>query len=358
MKHVLYTTILIGMLLSSMVKAEVQMVEKSNKQTIWKIAEKELPLPSCASKEIQKVLSSIPQPNLEARRQFKPKSKVEWKEWIAYAKEIGTEGVKESAKKYHVDIKEGRVDNVKVYYLRSENLPSQKKKQIFIYLHGGAYLFGGGMSALNEAILIAHRVQIPVIAIDYRMPPDSPYPAALNDVVNVYQSLLKSYESKSIVMGGSSSGGGLTLAVVQKLKEQNMTLPAALFVGTPWADLTKNGDSLYVNEGIDRKIVTYDGFLSEAVKLYANGHDPKESGLSPVYGDFRHFPPTMLVTGTRDLFLSLTVRVHRKMRAAGVIADLNVYEGLSHVEYFIVPNAPESLEVYRELKQFLKQHLQ
>jgi acetyl esterase/lipase len=122
--------------------------------------------------------------------------------------------------------------------------------------------------------------------------------------------------------------------------------------------LTKNGDSLYVNEGIDRKIVTYDGFITAAAKLYANGTDLKNPGLSPVYGDFSGFPPTMLVTGTRDLFLSLTVRVHRKMKAAGVVADLNVYEGLSHVEYFVVPDAPESIEVYSELKKFLKQYLQ
>ncbi len=122
--------------------------------------------------------------------------------------------------------------------------------------------------------------------------------------------------------------------------------------------MSKTGDSLYVNEGIDRKIVTYDGFLPAAVNLYANGQDIKDPGLSPVYGDFSGFPPTMLVTGTRDLFLSLTVRVHRKMKAAGVVADLNVYEGLSHVEYFVVPDAPESIEAYSELGKFLKQYLQ
>ena len=158
-------------------------------------------------------------------------------------------------------------------------------------------------------------------------------------------------------MGGSSSGGGLALAIVHKLKSLNLALPGALFIGTPWSDLTKTGDSLYVNEGIDRKIATYDGFLPAAAKLYANGHDLKDPGLSPVYGDFSGFPPTMLVSGTRDLFLSMTVRVHRKMKAAGVLADLNVYEGLSHVEYFVVPDAPESIEVYGQLGKFLKQHL-
>ncbi len=357
MKHFLEKIVASVGLCLVILQAEVPSSVIADEHITWTIPAKKLPLPSCASKEIQKNLANLRQPNVEARRKFKSKSKEEWKEWIDYAKEAGTEGVKISAKKYHVDIKEGHIEGVGVYYLTSRHALPKKNQQVFVYLHGGAYLFGGGMSALNEAILIADRVQIPVIAIDYRMPPDAPYPAALDDVVSVYQSLLKSYESTSIVMGGSSSGGGLTLAVVQKLKSLHITLPSALFVGTPWSDLTKNGDSLYVNEGVDRKIVTYDGFLPEAVKLYANGHNLKESGLSPVYGDFSHFPPTMLVTGTRDLFLSMTVRVHRKLKEAGVVADLNVYEGLSHVEYFVVPDAPESREVYKELKQFLKQYL-
>jgi acetyl esterase/lipase len=264
---------------------------------------------------------------------------------------------KKWAEKYKVTIKKDMIDGINVYYLTPLSLLPKKSKHLFVYLHGGAYIFGGGMSGLLEGILIASRTQIPVIAIDYRMPPDYPFPTAIEDTVKVYRTLLKSYDAKSLAMGGSSSGGGLALATVHKLKSLNLALPGALFIGTPWSDLTKSGDSLYVNEGIDRKIVTYDGFITAAAKLYANGANLKEPGLSPVYGDFSDFPPTMLVTGTRDLFLSLTVRVHRKMKAAGVTADLNVYEGLSHVEYFVVPEAPESIEVYSELKKFLGQHL-
>ncbi len=339
--------------------AEAKMVPtvEANDTTIWTISEKKLPLPSCASEEIQKTLAGLNQPNVESRRKFASKTKEEWKEWVEYIRVSGEYGVKKRAEKYSVTIKKEMIDGVNVYYITPLSLANKNTKQLFVYLHGGAYIFGGGMSALNEAMLIASRAQIPVIAVDYRMPPDHPFPAAEEDVVRVYKSLLKSHSAKSIAMGGSSSGGGLVLATVHKLKSLRLALPGVLFVGTPWSDLTKNGDSLYVNEGIDRKITTYDGFLPAAAKLYANGHDLKEPALSPVYGDFSGFPPTMLVTGTRDLFLSLTVRVHREMKAAGVVADLNVYEGLSHVEYFIVPDAPESIEVYRELEKFLKLHL-
>jgi len=358
MKHFLEKTIVSMGIFFVIMQAEVPSTIIADNNIIWTIPEKKLPLPSCASKEMQETLAGLRPPNVEASRKFTPKSKEEWNDWIEYSREPGEEGAKKWAKKYNVSIKKEMIDGVSVYYLTPLSLLTKKNKHLFVYLHGGAYIFGGGMSGLSEAILIASRAQIPVLAVDYRMPPDHPYPVAVEDVVRVYKSLIKSYPAGSIAMGGSSSGGGLALAAVHKLKSLNAALPAALFVGTPWSDLTKNGDSLYVNEGIDRKIVSYDGFVSAAAKLYANGHDLKDPGLSPVYGDFSGFPPTMLVTGTRDLFLSLTVRVHRKMKAAGVAADLNVYEGLSHVEYFVVPDAPESIEVYSELRKFLKQHLQ
>ena len=351
--------IVILSLLSGVVEAQINPSFQNHSGIFWTIPSKKLPLPSCASREIQKTLAEIKPPNITDRRHFAPKTEEEWKEWIEYSKMSGEEGVKEWAKKYGVTIQQSNIDGVSTYSLTPLSLSAKHNKHLFIYLHGGAYIFGGGMSGLSEAILIASRVHIPVIAIDYRMPPDAPYPAAQEDVLRVYQSLIKStYSPKSIVLGGSSSGGGLVLSVVHKLKALNISLPGALFTGTPWSDLSKTGDSLYINEGIDRKIVTYDGFLPEAVKLYAHGEDIKNPGLSPVYGDFTGFPPTMLVTGTRDLFLSMTVRVHRKLKAAGVTADLNVYEGLSHVEYFVVPDAPESIEVYKELGLFLEQNLQ
>jgi monoterpene epsilon-lactone hydrolase len=128
-----------------------------------------------------------------------------------------------------------------------------------------------------------------------------------------------------------------------------------LYLGTPWADLTKTGDTLYTNEGIDRVLVSYDGMLSAAAQLYAHGADLTDPLLSPVYGEFKGFPPTYLVTGTRDLFLSDTARVHRKLRVAGVAADLNVHEGISHAEYAFVAGSPEWLQTYTELAEFLRQ---
>lgn len=126
--------------------------------------------------------------------------------------------------------------------------------------------------------------------------------------------------------------------------------------GTPWSDLTKTGDSYFANEYVDNTLCTYDGDLGAAAKLYAGAHDLKEPLLSPIYGDLSGFPPTVLITGTRDLFLSNTVRVHQKLLESGVPAELLVFEAQSHAQYY-TENAPETLAAHREVMQFFDQHL-
>jgi acetyl esterase/lipase len=134
-------------------------------------------------------------------------------------------------------------------------------------------------------------------------------------------------------------------------------VPGALYTGTPWADLSFTSDTLRTNAGIDRVLGNYDGFLQAAALLYADGNDLKHELLSPLYGDFEDFPPTILFSGTRDLLLSDTVRSHRKLRAAGVTADLHVFEGMSHAGYLVAGRSPEAQEMFAEVSRFLKTHL-
>ncbi|MGH6911738.1 MAG: alpha/beta hydrolase, partial [Phenylobacterium sp.] len=111
------------------------------------------------------------------------------------------------------------------------------------------------------------------------------------------------------------------------------------------------------NEWIDNVLVTWDGWLGRAARLYANGRDLKDPHISPIYGDFAGFPPTILTSGTRDLFLSNTVRTHRKLRRAGVEADLNVYEGQWHAQYGFDMTAPEIREAFTDIARFFDRHL-
>ena len=163
-------------------------------------------------------------------------------------------------------------------------------------------------------------------------------------------------EASSTAIGGNSAGGNLALVSVLKMKELKLPSPAVVVASTPWSDLDETGDSYFTNEGIDRMLVTEEGLLAAAAKLYANGADLKQPLISPVYADFAGFPPTILFTGTRDLFLSGTVGTHRSMREAGVDAELHVFEGMSHGGWML-QDFPESRAFTSEVAVFLKRHM-
>ena len=323
----------------------------------WLVKERTLPVPLAASDALRKVLLNAPVPDVAAIRQNVPKTEAEWIEVIAARNADLAKDAEKFAKQVSVAVKREEIEGVLVRYVVPASVALEHQNHLFIHLHGGAYVLNSGDASVFEAILIASRAKILVLSIDYRMPPKHPFPAAVNDVVKVYKHLLKKRPAKSMAMGGTSAGGGLALASTHKFIELGLDVPAALFAGTPWADLTKTGDSHFTNEGIDHALVTYDGLLAGAAKLYAGDHDMKNPLISPVYGDFEGFPPTYLVTGTRDLFLSDVARTHRKLRTAGVVADLNVYEGVSHGEYAFIIDSPESQQAYGELGAFLSKHL-
>jgi acetyl esterase/lipase len=196
-----------------------------------------------------------------------------------------------------------------------------------------------------------------VISVDYRMPPVAYFPAALDDVVAVWREALKAYRADRMAVFGSSAGGALTLEMVLRLKQLGLPLPAAIGPGTPMADLTGVGDSFAANAFVDNVLVSRAGACDPAAQLYAHGHDLKDPLLSPIYGDIHGFPPAILTTGTRDLLLSNTVRVHRKLKDAGVEAELNVFEAMSHANYAADDTAPETHQAFGDIAKFFDRHL-
>lgn len=247
---------------------------------------------------------------------------------------------------------------VPVFILEPEKLPAQNSDRILLHIHGGGYVLGAGESGLGEAIFVAGLGKFKVVSVDYRMPPQHPYPAALNDSLKVYEALLKTYFASHIGIFGTSTGGGLTAALVLRAKKDGLPLPGAIALGTPWTDLTLTGDSYRTNENVDNVLVSYNGWLKAAAQAYANGHDLKDPFISPIYGDVTNFPPTLLATGTRDLFLSNTVRMHTKLLKAKIPAKLLVFEGLSHAQYLhLGPDADETILYYEQLKEFFDQYL-
>ena len=189
-------------------------------------------------------------------------------------------------------------------------------------------------------------------AVDYRMPPDHPYPEPLDDCVTAYRALLRDHRPDEIIVRGGSAGGNLAAALILRARDEGLALPAASVLMTPEVDLTESGDSFHTNLGLDNVLTES---LMPANLLYAGKHDLTDPYLSPLFADFsKGFPPSMLTTGTRDLFLSNTVRLHRALRSAGVPADLHVIDGAGHAGFF--SQAPEDEELDREIRTFIDAH--
>jgi epsilon-lactone hydrolase len=258
----------------------------------------------------------------------------------------------------NVKVEPTTIGGVKAFIIAPREVANGNRERVLVHVHGGGYVLAPGEAGIPEAILMAAFGRIKVISVDYRMPPDFPYPAAMDDAMAVYREVVKTTDPKKIGIFGTSTGGGMTLAMVLRAKQEGLPLPGAIAPATPWSDMTKTGDTYFANEMVDNILVSNDGWLADAANLYANGHDLKDPMLSPVYGDLEGFPPTILTSGTRDLFLSNTVRVHRKLRAAGVVADLIVFEGQSHAQYLFVPDAPEGKEYFIEVNAFFDKHLE
>ena len=249
------------------------------------------------------------------------------------------------------------INGVKAFVITPAVIAPQNKDRLLVHVHGGCFVSGPGLAGTVEAIYMAGLEHFKVISVDYRMPPDYPYPAALDDAMAVWKATIATHDPKKMGIFGSSAGGNLTLAMVLRAKQDKLPLPAAIAPGTPMSDLTGAGDSFQTNAMIDNVLVAYGASCDKRAALYTNGHDLKDPMLSPVYGDFKGFPPTILTTGTRDLLLSNTVRVHRKLRNAGVLATLQVFEGQSHAQFYRDINAPETREAFDEIAMFFNQYL-
>lgn len=323
----------------------------------WQIGPRIVPPPAAASEALHGAIAAAPAPDVAARRAGAPQDADGWRAIIAARDSARTQPLDKLGSDFGVRITRDAVAGVPVHRIDPLTPLPAHAAHLFVYLHGGAYVYGAGDAGVYEAALIAGRLGIRVVSVDYRMPPEHPFPAAVDDSVAVYRALLENHRAGAVAIGGTSAGAGLALATVHALRARALPFPGAIYAGTPWADLTRTGDTLYTLEGIDRALVSYDGVLAAAARLYAGDVPLEDPLLSPVNGDFSGFPPTYLVTGTRDLFLSDTARVHRMLRRAGVPADLVVFEGLSHAEYLQDLNAPESIETYAELGAFLETHL-
>ena len=312
-----------------------------------------LPVPGDVSPQMQAIIARPIAPTFNVV----PKTVEDWQARIKASADAGALAVPALAARLHVKVEPAAMAGVPVFVVTPETVAPQNRNRLLIHIHGGCYVLGGGLAAANEAVMMAGLGHYKVISVDYRMPPTAYFPAALDDVVSVYREALKTHPARSMAVFGSSAGGALTLETILRLKQLGVPLPGAIAPGTPMADLTGVGDSFNTNAMVDNVLVSRDGFCDPAAQFYAHGHDPKDPLLSPIYGDMHGFPPAILTTGTRDLLLSNTVRTHRKLKDAGVEADLNVFEAQSHAQYSRDETAPETQAAFGDIARFFDRHL-
>jgi monoterpene epsilon-lactone hydrolase len=225
---------------------------------------------------------------------------------------------------------------------------------VLIYTHGGAYVGGSGKEVLPAVIEIANAAGMRVLSVDYRLAPEFPFPAAVEDSVNVYRWLLaQGLTHEKIGWFGESAGGGLTLATMHALKQQGLPLPGAIAVLSPWTDLTLVSES-YFTLDVDDPAFTRDELLIYAETYYQKA-DPRNPLVSPVYGEFGGFPPTLVQVGSKEIVLSDSLRFARQARASGVDLTLDVWDGLWHVFQFW--GVPESQQAIDALGDFFRSHL-
>lgn len=331
---------------------ETARAQTANPETL-QVPAKSVPVPKTVSPQMQKIIGMPLRTNWDVL----PKTGEEF-QIVANAGAATTirnlPGIME---RLHVKVEKTTIDGVRAFIVTPDVVSPENANRILLHMHGGCYVLNPGEAALPEALFMAGFGRAKVISVDYRMPPEAYFPAALDDGMTVYKALLKTSNPKNIAIFGSSAGGALTLEMILKARQDNLPLPGAIAPGTPMSDVTKVGDTFVTNAMLDNVLVSPDGFCDAGTMVYAAGHNLKDSLLSPIYGDMSGFPPTILTSGTRDLLLSNTVRVHRKLRQAGVEAMLQVFEGQSHAQYYRDDTSPEAREAFEEISEFFNKHL-
>ncbi len=249
---------------------------------------------------------------------------------------------------------ESTMAGVPVRIVTPDPMPAANQDKVLLNLHGGG--FNSDSGSYTESIPIAGYTGIKVVAVLYRLAPEHPYPAAVDDSIAVYKELLKTYKPSHIVIYGTSAGAILTAEVAARLKQLGLPQPAALGIFSGMGDFARDGDSmaLYALRGLSGHLdpPAPGAHLSE----YAATTDLRDPVLSPIYGDPRGLPPTLFVTSGRDLLLSGTVNLHRAYLNAGVDARLIVFDALTHA-FWYEPMLPEAIEANHTMADFFLKQL-
>ena len=321
-------------------------------QSPLKVASREIPYPSSISEAAREKLATMAA--IPATAMDRPHDAASWDALIGLVNDMLFASI--AAPAPGTAVTPTVLGGLPVFEVKPGLSSEGRDGRVCLYLHGGGFTMGGGQACGAMAAAFAEGAHLHTMGLDYRMPPHFPYPAPLDDCVAAYEALLQTRRPQDIVVAGHSAGGNLAPALVLRARDEGLPMPSALVLLSPEVDLTESGDSFETLMGVDPVLKTR---LTEANELYAGGHDLSDPYLSPLFGDFsKGFPTTFLQCGTRDLFLSNTVRFHRALRRHGLPAFLHVFEAMPHGGFGAMfegglGTAPEDLDVYEEVRRFV-----
>ena len=305
-----------------------------------------VPMPHTISPEAQQWLVSLTQQKYGPQTLAEHRTRTD--EWRKF-------GSGEARKYYPANIEETTTAGVRTDIVTPMTMPEANRNRVLINLHGGG--FNSDSGSLIEGIPIANLAKIKIVSVYYRLAPENPFPAAVDDVIVVYKELLKTYKPANIGIFGTSAGAILTAEVTVRLKQLALPLPGALGIFSGLADFSRPGDSW--------QLFTLNGFPGEMQPTDANHMpddqyvgktDRKDPVLSPLFADLHGMPPSLLVTSSRDILLSSTTIFHRALLGAGDDAQLVVFEALPHAFWYHF-QLPETTEALQLMAKFFDQKL-
>ena len=241
-----------------------------------------------------------------------------------------------------VRIKPAQLAGLPVEWVTPRSLTQPDTAPICLYLHGGAFVMGGLNSHRDLAAQLAQRAQIQLLMVDYRLAPEHPFPAALDDALAVYRALLaQGIPAQRLLLGGDSAGGNLALGTAQAIQAQGLPLPAALVLFSPWLDLTDRSPSRHTHTATD--VMLSQPLLDEAAALYAPGMALDDARLSPLFGPMAGLPPCLLVASRAEMLIDDARRLQQQMLAAGGQVELLEWANAPHAFPVIARYLPACL---------------
>ena len=249
-----------------------------------------------------------------------------------------------------VSVEPTDVGGVKAEWVRA---PECRNDAVLLYVHGGGYVIGSLASHRHQVAALSQATGIAALSLDYRCAPEHPFPAAVDDTVSAYQSLLASgIAPNRIVVAGDSAGGGLTVATLLALRERGLPQAAAGVCISPWVDLTMTAESYTTKAAVD-PVVTREGVTGMS-QAYLQGQDAHTPLASPLFADLSGLPPLLIQVGTAEVLLDDSIKLEANAKAAGVDVTLEVWDEMIHVWHFFYPMLSEGREAIARIGEFVR----